>query len=242
MEKLAKYFNVTLQTIRRDINKLSKDGLLARHHGGAGLPANVNSNVFEIRKNNELGNKILIAQTLAKHIPDGSSIFLNIGTTTEETAKALINKKGLTVITNNINAATALCRNETAEIVLAGGVVRKRDLGLTGEATIDFIKQFKVDYGIIGISGIDEDGTLLDTDYNEVRVARTIIKNARKVFLAADHTKFKKNAVVCLCHISEVNALYTDKTPSKKMKDILTASNVELHVAKPDKTEPGNIT
>ncbi len=233
VEKLAQHFSVTLQTIRRDINKLSQDGLLSRHHGGVSLPKSTDNITYKNRKILQIDSKIRIAKLLAEHIPDNSSIFINIGTTTEESAKALINKKDLTVITNNINVATILTANDTAEIVLAGGIVRKRDWGITGEATIDFIKQFKVDFGIIGISGIDEDGTLLDFDYNEVRVARTIIKNARKVFLVADNSKFERNAIVCLCHISEVDAFFTDKKPPNKIIKILSASNVELFVANP---------
>ncbi len=231
VERLARYFDVTLQTIRRDINKLSKDGLLSRHHGGAGLPINTDSNADNIGKDQKTGSKTKIARTLAKHIPNGSSLFINIGTTMEETAKALVDKKRLTVITNNVNVAAILCETETAEIILAGGVVRKRDRGITGEATIDFIKQFKIDFGIIGIGGIDADGTLLDFDYNEVRIARMIMKNARKVFLVADHSKFGRNAVVCLCHISEVDAFFTDKEPTGKIVDILSSSGVELFVA-----------
>jgi len=231
VEKLAQYFDVTLQTIRRDINKLSKDGLLQRHHGGAGLPTSVDNSPYQTRQNLQQTSKTQIARTLAEHIPDGSSLFINIGTTTEAAARALINKKNLTVITNNMNVANILHGNDTAEIVLTGGVLRKKDWGITGEATIDFIKQFKVDYGIIGISGIDEDGTLLDFDYNEVRVARTIIKNARNVFLVADHTKFERNAIVCLCHVSEVDAFFTDKTPPAKISNILSESGVDLFVS-----------
>ena len=235
VEKLAQHFNVTLQTIRRDINKLSKDGVLTRHHGGASSSKSVSNITYKNRKTLQIKSKTRIAKLLAEHIPENSSLFINIGTTTEASAKALINKKGLTVITNNINVATILTANDTAEIVLAGGIVRKRDWGITGEATIDFIKQFKVDYGIIGISGIDEDGTLLDFDYNEVRVARTIIKNARKVFLVADNTKFDRNAIVCLCHISEIDGFFTDIEPPKKIIEILSASGVELFVSNPRK-------
>ena len=98
------------------------------------------------------------------------------------------NHKNLRVITNNLNVAALLSENPNCEVIVAGGVVR-RDRGVIGESTIDFIRQFKVDFGIIGISGIDEDGILLDFDYREVRVAQAIIENARQVFLVTDHTK-----------------------------------------------------
>ena len=98
-------------------------------------------------------------------------------------------------------------------MIVAGGVVRARDRGIVGEATIDLIRQFRVDFGVIGISGIDLDGTLLDFDYQEVRVAQAIIANSRQVFLAADHSKFGRNAMVRLGGLDEVDALFTDAPP-----------------------------
>lgn len=86
--------------------------------------------------------------------------------------------------------------------------MRHRDKGVTGEATIEFISKFKVDFGIIGISGIDADGSLLDFDDSEVRVARAIIANSHKVFLAADSTKFGRKAMVRLGRLSQVDALW----------------------------------
>ena len=136
------------------------------------------------------------AELVARHIPDEASLFINIGTTTEAVARALLGHSRLKVITNNLNVARILAENEGFEIIIAGGVVRNRDGGVIGEATMDFIRQFRTDFGIIGISGIDADGALLDYDYHEVRVAREIIGHARQVFLVADHTKFGRNAVV----------------------------------------------
>ena len=102
------------------------------------------------------------------------------------------------MITNNLNVAALLGGKPDFQVIVAGGVVRARDRGIVGEAAIDLIRQFRVDYGVIGISGIDLDGTLLDFDYQEVRVAQAIIANSRQVYLAADHTKFGRNAMVRL--------------------------------------------
>jgi DeoR family glycerol-3-phosphate regulon repressor len=231
IEDLARRFQVTPQTIRRDINRLSDYGLLRRHHGGAGLPSSVENYAYNARKVLCLKEKIRIARLLARHIPDKASLFINIGTTTEEVAKVLLQKKSLRVITNNLNVAGLLSGNEDFEVIVAGGVVRSKDRGITGHATIDFIQQFKVDFGIIGISGIDFDGTLLDFDYREVRVAKAIIKNSRKVFLAADHTKIGRNAMVRLANISEIDALFTDKKPPKKINAVLKEVGVKVFVA-----------
>ena len=231
IEKIARRFAVTPQTIRRDIRNLADAGLLRRHHGGAGLPSSVENYAYQARKVLCLHEKKRIARLLARNIPDKASMFINIGTTNEEVAKALVHKNGLRVITNNLNVAAILSANKSFEVIVAGGVVRQRDHGITGHATIDFIKQFKVDFGIIGISGIDTDGMLLDFDYREVRVAQAIIDNSRRVFLAADYSKFGRNAMVRLAHISRVDTLFTDRMPPDGMKDVLSIENVTVLVA-----------
>lgn len=230
IDHLAREFNVTPQTIRRDINTLSKRGLIHRYHGGAGADSSTENVAYNERKVLCYKEKQKIAKMVAAQIPDQASLFINIGTTTEAIAHALCNHKRLRIITNNLNVATILSANSNFEVIVAGGLVRHRDCGIIGEATIDFIQQFKVDYGIIGISGIDTDGTLLDFDYREVRAARAIIDNSRMVMLAADHTKFGRNAMVRLGSIEEIDALFTDTEPPTALVEIMHAADVNLFV------------
>jgi len=237
IETFARQFNVTPQTIRRDINSLSKKGLLHRYHGGAGLSSSTENMDYSRRQTLCFSEKQRIANMVAGHIPNQASLFINIGTTNEAVAKALYNHDRLRIITNNLNVASILSGNRNFEVIVTGGLVRSRDGGIIGEATIDFIRQFKVDYGIIGISGIDEDGTLLDFDYREVNVAKAIVANSRKVFLAADHTKFGRNAMVRLGSIHDIDALFTDQQPAAAMTELLSLANTELYVAD-DKADP----
>ncbi len=232
IESLSQQFDVTPQTIRRDIGRLCTNKLLQRFHGGAGRASSVENVDYSDRRNILNQEKRLIAEMVAKQIPNRASLFINIGTTTEEVAKALSGHKALRVITNNLNVAL-LMSDEDNEVIVAGGMVRRRDKGITGEATVEFIKQFKVDYGIIGVSGIDEDGTLLDYDYHEVRVAREIIDNARNVFLVTDHTKFNRNAMVRIADLSEIDAIFTDKNPPLAFREMMKSKEVALHVADP---------
>jgi DeoR family transcriptional regulator, glycerol-3-phosphate regulon repressor len=230
IDHLAREFNVTPQTIRRDINTLSKRGLIHRYHGGAAADSSTENVAYTERKVLCYKEKQKIAKMVAAQIPDHASLFINIGTTTEAIAHSLCNHKRLRIITNNLNVATILSANSDFEVIIAGGVVRHRDCGIIGEATIDFIQQFKVDYGIIGISGIDVDGTLLDFDYREVRAARAIIDNSRMVMLVADHTKFGRNAMVRLGSIEEIDVLFTDKEPPTSLVEIMNVADVNLFV------------
>ncbi len=233
IDELAESFGVTPQTVRRDVNDLCDQGLLRRYHGGAGLPSSVENVAYTARQVLHLEEKRRIARLVAANIPDQASLFLNIGTTSEEVAKSLRDHTGLRIITNNLNVAALLSDNPSFEVIIAGGVVRPRDRGVTGEATIDFIRQFKVDFGIIGLSGIDHDGTLLDFDYREVRVSQAIMCCARKVLLAADHSKFGRNALVRLGHISQVDTLFTDQSPPDGMVKLLAKANTHLKVCDP---------
>mgnify|MGYP003564861429 CR=1 FL=1 len=230
IDYLAREFGVTPQTIRRDINTLSEQGMINRYHGGAGADSSTENVAYNERKVLCHEEKRAIALEVASQIPDHASLFINIGTTTEAIAQALCNHQRLRIITNNLNVAGILSANSNFEVIVAGGLVRHRDCGIIGEATIDFIQQFKVDYGIIGISGIDLDGTLLDFDYREVRAARAIIDNSRKVFLAADHTKFGRNSMVRLGSIEEIDALFTDRQPPSPLPEIMNNADVRLFV------------
>ncbi|SFD33401.1 DeoR/GlpR family DNA-binding transcription regulator [Tropicimonas isoalkanivorans] len=237
IDDLAATLDVTPQTIRRDINALCDLGILRRYHGGASLITNSRNQEYSSRRELMRAEKVMIGRTVAAHIPDGASLFLNIGTTTEAVAEALLDHKALRVVTNNINVATLLSQREDFDVSIAGGTVRPHDLAVVGEATIDFINQFKVDFGVIGISGIDEDGTLLDFDYREIQIARAIVANSRTVFLATDHTKFGRRAMVRLGHLSDLDALFIDALPPPPFDALLADSAISVHVAlKAEKT------
>jgi DeoR family transcriptional regulator, glycerol-3-phosphate regulon repressor len=230
IESLAKEFSVTVQTIRRDLNQLSAAGRLARYHGGAGLSSGAENIEYSARQALNLDAKERIARLVAAHIPAHSSLFINIGTTTEAVARALLQHEGLRVVTNNLNVAAILSRITSFEVRVTGGVVRS-DGGLVGQAASEAIGQFSLDYGVIGISGIGADGTLLDFDYAEVRVTQAIIRNARQVLLVADQTKFGRHAMVRAGSIADVDTLFTDALPPHPLRKLLKKLDIAVRVA-----------
>ncbi|MCF7696534.1 MULTISPECIES: DeoR/GlpR family DNA-binding transcription regulator [Mycetohabitans] len=231
VENLAARFHVTPQTIRRDVNWLAEMNLLRRHHGGVTLPTSSENVSYTARQRMFHEEKRRIAALAASHIPDQASLFINLGTTTEEVARALNRHRGLRVITNNLNVAAVMSGYAECEVLVTGGIVRPWDQGVVGEMAIDFIRQFKVDYALIGISSIELDGTLRDFDTREVRVAEAIIEHARSVFLVADHSKFGRPALVRLGHLSQVDALFTDAPTPSEMAEVILAASTDVHVA-----------
>jgi len=198
------------------------------------IPSSTTENLAHSqRQSMNAEGKARIARAVATQIPNQCSLLLNIGTTTEAIAEALMHHTGLRVITNNLNVAAVLSRNESSEVIVAGGVVRPRDRGIVGEATVDFLRQFKVDIALIGISGIEADGTLRDYDFREVRVTQTILKQAREVWLAADASKFNRPAMVEVATLSEIDRLFTDQPPPDPFPALLQDAGVLLQVCSP---------
>jgi DeoR family glycerol-3-phosphate regulon repressor len=235
VESLAETFSVTQQTIRSDINNFCDQELLTRAHGGA-FYSKAHNFAYKSRKSLASDEKKEIADAVAAIIPDNSSIVLgNIystksGTTTELVAESLYLHQGLKVITNNINIVNIFVQFNNAEVWLAGGKVRNLDSAVIGINTADFIKQFKVDYAVVGVSAIDNDGALMDFDYEEVQISKAIFNHCRKLILVADDFKFDSTAPMLIGNISEVDILVTNTQPPLEIIDLCNSNNIEIVV------------
>jgi DeoR family glycerol-3-phosphate regulon repressor len=228
VEELAGRFEVTPQTIRKDLNELCEQRVLSRIHGGAVIASGVENVGYEARRFIAQEEKKAIGAAAAELIPNNSSLFVNIGTTTEEVARALLDHEGLLVITNNIHVANILYHHPRIEVIIAGGPVRRTDGGIVGSAAVDFIRQFKVDHAVIGASAIDEEGALLDFDFREVRVSQAIIGNARQVILVSDRLKFERSAPIRIGHISQIDVFVTDQIISAPVADLCRTHGVRI--------------
>ena len=230
IEMMADRFGVSQQTVRRDIIFLSENNLLQRHHGGAGLPSGVDGLAYPKRKVRKAREKQLIGNAIAARIPNGAFLYIDIGTTTEAVAKALLKHKGLRVLTNHIGIVSMLCENTDFEIILTGGLVRNRDRAVTGETTAEFLRKFRVGYGIFGIGSLADDGQLLDYDYRDAQASRAALEISRRKFVAADHSKFNADAMMPFAHASEIDALFTDKRPPSPIVDAIKKGGSDLFI------------
>ena len=233
VDDLARHFDVAVQTIRRDLAEMTEMGLLDRVHGGAVPRQGVTNIAYEARRRLNEAGKTAIAAACAAAIPDNSSLILNLGTTTEAVARALLHHKNLTVVTNNMNVATILLQNPSCEIMVAGGALRRSDGGLIGDLTIEFFAQFKVDIAVIGASAIDADGDLLDYDLAEVRVSRAILAQARAAYVVADHLKLARAAPARITSLSKVDRLFTDAALPPALASRLAAWGTRVEIAAP---------
>ena len=237
VEDLAVRMNVTVQTIRRDLTNLANAGRLERVHGGAVLPSGVRNIRYEERRQVNAAAKDAMARAAAARIPDGSALFLNIGTSTEALARALRGHDGLLVVTNNLNVAKILSATPGCDILLTGGRPRPEDGGLTGPVAAQMLRSFRFDIAVLGCSAISDDLGAYDFDMNEVIVSQTALAQSRSAWLLADHSKFQRHAPVQITTLDTVDRLFTDQPlPTGFSYDI--PENLDVIVAIPEGLEP----
>lgn len=231
VEDLVAHYKVTPQTIRRDLAEMCEAGQLERVYGGAVLPSGVANIGYEERQTLNAEEKARIAALCARSIPDDASLFMNIGTTTEAVARALRDHRNLMVLTNNMNVANILIPSPSCEVVVAGGVARRSDGGLVGEFTADVVRQYKVDFAVIGASAIDADGDLLDFDLREIRVSQIAVAQARATFLVADRSKFRRTAPARIASLEAVDTVFTDAPPPEPIVSRCETWGTRLRIA-----------
>jgi len=233
VEVLSHDLGVTTQTIRRDLAELCGKGLASRTHGGARRLISSASVGYEERRLENSAGKIAIGNLAAGLIPDGSSVILSIGTTTEQVANALDLHQDLTVISNNINVINTLRRSRAKALILVGGTVRPSDGAIVGEDAVEHISRYKADFAVIGTSALDEDGSVLDFDPREVAVARAILRNARTRILVTGVSKFETKATVRICNVDALDFVVMDRAPPRPFRDALRDAGTTLILPDP---------
>ena len=242
--RLAEYFRVTPQTIRRDVSPLCDQGLMRRRHGGVELPPvdslpHRENLAYPTRQELHLAGKKRIARRLAQEVPPGAALFFGIGTTPEHCALALAGHVGLRVMTNNLNAALALCRAPSCEIVIAGGRLRPLDRDVVAGEAHDFFSHFSADIGIYGVGAVAPDGTLLDFSADEIRMREELTRHCRRRFLVLDHSKFSRSATVRGGHITDATDIFTDQPPPPAIAEMVREAGLRLVICgeSPDPSE-----
>jgi len=228
VESLTLRFGVTSQTVRRDLGDLCDRGLAMRTHGGARRVVSTSSFGYEERRLFNRAEKERIGRIVASLIPNDCSVILNIGTTTEQVARALADHQDLMVISNNINVIQILRNSKLRDLVIVGGGVRQSDGAIVGDQAVEFISKYKVDFAVIGASSIDTDGSILDFDSREVAVARTILKNARTRILVADKAKFNRSAPVRICDLTDLEYVVMDDPPPARFSEAAERAETKI--------------
>ncbi|WP_201983351.1 DeoR/GlpR family DNA-binding transcription regulator [Hymenobacter rubidus] len=229
---LARLFKVTEVTIRQDLDKLEKEGLVVKEHGGAYLK-NVEDQVrtFSLANQENLDKKELIAAKCLEYIQEGDSIILDSGSTTTEIAKRLTGYRHLTVITNALNIALILGAQPGIEVIMTGGEFKPPTLSLTGQKAADFFRGLNVQKLFLATAGLSLKSGLTYPSISDIVVKKAMIDAADTSYLVADSTKIGKSAFASLGALSLIDYIITDSGIEEKHKALFREHEIELIVA-----------
>jgi DeoR family glycerol-3-phosphate regulon repressor len=228
IEDLASRYDLTTQTIRRDINALCDIGFARRIHGGVSVPVEGRNISINARASLNSLAKQRIARRIAAIIEPGSTVFMGIGSTVQCVAEALRDHDGLTVVTNNIDVALTLCEAPQIEVHMTGGLLRHNDRDVVGADVLRFLEKFYASYAVIGAGALHPSNGVLDFSYSEAQITAALIENSRMPILAADLSKWTRAASVKVVPFSKVRCLFTDQLPGYEAEQALAAAGTEV--------------
>lgn len=226
---LAKEFEVTEETIRRDLEKLDNDGLARKTYGGAVKNENFNIDLpFHVRKQTNVESKKRIASLIGEMINDGDYIMLDSSTTALCVIKSILHKKNITLITNSIEILIELCNKPEWNILSTGGMLKEGGLSLVGYQAEKMISGFHVDLAICSCKGIDEFNGITDSNERDAEIKKAFFKSANHKLLAVDSSKFDKASFVKVCGFNEIDTIVTEEKPSEIWLERLKQNNVKV--------------
>jgi len=230
--ELASKLDVSLETVRRDVKPLTRDGSVLKMHGAIGVPSLVGEAPFERRMRENAEAKRAVAKAVAATIRDGDSIMLDTGTTTSFLARELQSRRRLTVITNSSDIARTLATVNGNKVYMAGGELRSDSGAAFGASAVEFVSRFSVNHAVITTGAVDAAMGIMDYDLEEAEFARMVLSRGARRLVVTDHTKFGRQGLVQVCGFDGIGELYTDREPPADITAALDAADTALVIAK----------
>lgn len=233
VQRLAADLDVSEETVRRNLKRLAESGLVDKTHGGARLAGPGGEDDFQDRLGQSPEAKQRIARHVAGQIRDGSSLFLDVGSTTSYIADALRDHSGLMVVTNSVSVAYKLATRGGNRVYMAGGALRAHDGGAFGAEALRFADNFRTDLAVLSIAGITVDAGFMLHDLEEAEFSRRVLHNAARRMVAADSAKMGRVAPITLCAPDLIDVLVTDVALSADLAAAARTWNTRVEVADP---------
>ncbi len=217
VDGLAAAFGVSAETIRRDLARLARDGVIQKVHGGA-RPLRLFAEASRTERAAEGADaKARIGRRLAEIVEPGETLFMDSGTTTVACAEALSGTNNLTVVTNSVEVAQRLGRNGTASVYLLGGAFHPADSETTGPLAIEQVDRFRADRAILTVAGLDAQAGATDSSFDAAQVARAMIGRASATVIVAHGDKLGRRAAFRVCPLSGIDLLICDRLPPENI-------------------------
>lgn len=237
---LSREFNVSEETIRRDLEKLAEEGHIIKSYGGAVINERGNIDLpFNVRWKSSALGKQKIAELIREEIQDGEHIFLDASTTAVFIAKNIKCKKHMTIITNSIENLLELSDVSGWDIISTGGLLKAGSMALIGKKAADGIECYNADKLFFSCKGLDLEKGVLEGNDEMAGIKQSMINSAARVYLAADSSKFDKVAFSRICPLSRLDAIVTDQRPEERWMQALEEYGIQCIYPrqKPQKTD-----
>lgn len=229
VSELSKRFQVTEETIRRDLERLEKEGLIKRTYGGAVLNENISIELpFDVREITNIEAKESIASKVAEFIEDGDTLMIDSSSTVLQLAKHIKKKENITVITNSVNMLLKLNNAENVRVICTGGDMRHSSVSFVGHLAEKAIKSYHVDKTIISCKAVHMDKGILESNDMEAYIKRAMVERAQKTYLLLDSTKFGKMSFVNITGFENIDGIFTDKKLPGKWEQFCRENNIEI--------------
>lgn len=230
VRQLAHALDVSAETIRRDLRTLAERGEVLRMHGAVGLPSVAHEAPFDRRMRENRIAKEAIARLAATTIQDGASVMFDTGTTTSLLARALLDHRRLTVVTNSSDIARTLATVNGNRVYMAGGELRPDSGAALGHSAIEFINRFSVDHAIISAGAVNADGDILDYDLEEAQFGQAVLLRGRRRVVVTDASKFGRKGLVRVCASEGFDELIANSPPPGDLAQALLSGGVALRL------------
>jgi DeoR family glycerol-3-phosphate regulon repressor len=228
--RLSAALDVSRETIRRDLQLLERAGRLLKRHGGAVPIARVEPDE-SLRAKTNIEGKRRIGIHAAAMVPDGASVILDSGTTARYVAEALAQRRGLTVITNDLGVCARLSRRHGIRLVLLGGAIQPHEEATLGADAVEMLGRYQADFAFVGAGAITLDGHLSDFSRDAAELRTRMLQSAQTSCVIADHTKFGRVTPVRVAAFGRGHLLIVDRAPPKGLREALSRRGVRLAVA-----------
>lgn len=230
VSNLSQIYNVTEETIRRDLEKLEKEGLVKKTYGGAVINESINVDLpYNIRKKSNISDKQYIAKIISTMIEDGDHIMVDASSTALYVVKYIKTKKNITLITNSIEILLDLSDMTGWKVLSTGGLLKEGSLSLVGYQAEKMLKTFHVDKAIISCKGVDIESGFTDSNEMEVQVKKTMLNSAKQKILAVDNSKFDKVSFMQIGDFSDIDIIVTDKELEQRWQQTLETAGIDIY-------------
>ncbi|CRZ34903.1 DeoR family transcriptional regulator [Herbinix hemicellulosilytica] len=230
LDQLCEEFKVSKNTIRRDIDELASKGLVKKIYGGVTIPDTQSMKPFEERSISNLGLKQYIAKKAASLVNDGEIIFIDSGTTTFPMVE-FIQKKNITILTNNIEVIIKCIPHNNINVISLSGILDRKALSFTGSTAVDVLQQYNISKAFLAATGISSKNGATNSSPAETAIKKTAIERSVKKYLLVDHTKFEVSSLVTYAQFDKLDAIITDQYPDKELEHAILSAGCEIILA-----------